>query len=201
MNSRGIIVVASYLAAQMMGDVASLKIIVVAGWSMDAGTLIYPFTFTLRDLVHKTLGLQAARTLIVTAAAINVVMAFFFWIVSLIPGDPLVGPQEAFAAVLSPVWRIVAASIIAEIVAELLDTEVYRIWIKRNGLRRPWMRVIASNGVSTPVDSLIFSWIAFGGVFSSVVVWGIVVSNILLKYLVTVVSVPMIYFVPEKESA
>ena len=37
------------------------KITEVAGFSMDAGTLVYPFTFTLRDLVHKTVGAKAAR--------------------------------------------------------------------------------------------------------------------------------------------
>jgi len=185
----------------MLGDVASLKIIAIAGWSMDAGTLIYPLTFTLRDLVHKNLGLSAARTLVVTAGVINVLMALLFWIVSLIPGDPLVGSQDAFAAVLSPVWRIVGASILAEVFAELLDTEIYRGWVGHFGQARQWMRVVASNGISSPLDSLLFCWIAFGGVYSASIVWGIVLSNIVLKYVVTVFSIPMIYLVPEKEEA
>ena len=61
----------AYVAAQMLADVSSLKITEVAGFSMDAGTLVYPFTFTLRDLVHKVAGKQVARALIVAAAAVN----------------------------------------------------------------------------------------------------------------------------------
>ena len=65
----------AYVAAQMMADIASLKIITIMGRAVDAGTLVYPFTFTLRDLVHKLAGKQVARALIFTAAAINLLMA------------------------------------------------------------------------------------------------------------------------------
>ena len=68
--TRIVIVIAAYIAAQMLSDITSLKIALVAGLSIDAGTFIYPITFTLRDLVHKLLGKRAARTLIVAAAVI-----------------------------------------------------------------------------------------------------------------------------------
>ncbi len=198
MTIRAIIVIAAYLAAQMLSDITSLKIIAIAGLSMDAGTLVYPLTFTLRDLVHKSLGMQAARVLIVTAAVINVVMAVLFWLVSVIPGDPQIGPQTAFAAVLAPVWRIVGASIAAEVLAELLDTEVYHRWSLRMGSRYQWSRVLVSNGVSTPIDSMLFAWLAFGGMYPAAVVWGIVASNVLLKYGMTIVGMPLIYTVREQ---
>ena len=73
-----LVVGGSYVAAQMMADVASLRIISIGGFAVDAGTLIYPFTFTLRDLIHKVGGKSAARTIIFLAAAINLFMAAFF---------------------------------------------------------------------------------------------------------------------------
>lgn len=72
------ILAALYVAAQVLSDITSLKITEVAGFSMDAGTLIYPVTFTLRDLVHKVAGKQVARTLIVVAAGVNLFMAGLF---------------------------------------------------------------------------------------------------------------------------
>ena len=194
---RAIVVSSAYIAAQMLADVASLKIVLFFGLSMDAGTFVYPITFTLRDLVHKTVGAKAARVLIVAAAVINLVMAGLFWLVSRMPGDPAVGPQAEFAAVLSPVWRIVIASIVAEVVAELVDTEIYRLWIERVTRRYQWMRVLTSNAVSVPLDSIIFSWGAFGGALPVPVVWGIVLSNVLVKGATTLLSLPLIYVVPE----
>jgi uncharacterized integral membrane protein (TIGR00697 family) len=194
----GAIVVASaYIAAQMLADVTSLKIVRFLGLSMDAGTFIYPITFTLRDLVHKTVGARATRVLIVTAAAINLLMAGLFGWVARLPGDPAVGPQLEFAAVLSPVWRIVVASIIAEVAAELVDTEVYRWWVERVTVRYQWMRVLTSNAVSVPLDSVLFSWGAFGGVLAVPVVWSIVAANVLVKGATTLLSLPLIYAVPE----
>lgn len=196
--TRALVVAAAYIAAQMLADIASLKIVLFAGMAMDAGTFVYPITFTLRDLVHKTVGIKAARALIVTAAAINLLMAGLFWFVARLPGDPAVGDQEAFALVLAPVWRIVGASIVAEVIAELLDTEVYRFWIEHVTHRYQWARVLVSNGISVPLDSVVFAWGAFGGVLAAPVVWSIALANIIMKGATTLVSVPLIYAVKEQ---
>jgi len=197
-NISVIIVIAAYIFAQILSDITSLKIITLLGFSMDAGTLIYPFTFTLRDLVHKTVGSKGARIVIICAAVINLLMALLFWIVARIPGDPKVGAQLEFAIVLSPVWRIVIASIIAEVVSELLDTEIYRIWVEKVTKRYQWVRVLVSNSVSIPIDSLIFVWGAFGGIYIPSVVWSIFFANLILKGTITIISLPMIYLVKDK---
>jgi uncharacterized integral membrane protein (TIGR00697 family) len=185
-----------YVGAQILSDVASLKLAEIGGMAIDGGTLIYPLTFTLRDLVHKTAGKQVARLLIVVAAGINLFMAVLFWAVARLPLVPQSGPQsELFGKVLGPVWRIVLASIIAEVVSELVDTEVYSMWARRFGERLQWGRVLASNSVSVPLDSVLFVVIAFAGRVSGTVVRQIIVTNILVKGLVTVVSIPLIYTV------
>ena len=196
-----ILVSAAYIAAQMLADITSLKIVPMLGFSMDAGTLIYPLTFTLRDLVHKVAGKRGARVLIVAAGVINLVMAGLFWVVSRLPYDPAAGPQPDWDAVLAPVWRIVIASIVAELVSELVDTEIYQLWVTRITRRFQWMRVLTSNAVSVPIDSLIFVWAAFGGVYEASVVWSIFWANVLLKGAVTLLSLPAIYLVRRNPQA
>jgi uncharacterized integral membrane protein (TIGR00697 family) len=194
-----ILVTAAYIAAQILSDITSLKIISFVGLAMDAGTIIYPFTFTLRDLAHKVIGRRGARLLIITAAVINLLMAGLFWLVSLFPYDPSAGLQPEWDTVLSPVWRIVIGSIIAEVFSELTDTEIYHLWVTRVTQRFQWLRVLTSNAVSVPLDSLIFVWTAFGGVYSNSVVWQIVAANILLKGIVTLISLPSIYLVRDRQ--
>lgn len=192
-----VIVATAYVAAQILADIASLRILFIAGFSIDAGTIVYPLTFTLRDLVHKTAGIITSRVLIVTAAVINLFMAALFWVVSVMPADQSVGPQLQFGAVLSPVWRIVFASIIAEVVAEFTDSEVYQRWVDRAGNRWQWGRVLSSNAIAIPVDSLLFTAIAFGGVLPVAVVISIFWSNVIVKGATTILSIPLIYLVPE----
>ncbi|MCJ7625791.1 MAG: queuosine precursor transporter, partial [Anaerolineaceae bacterium] len=106
--------------------------------------------------------------------------------------------QPDFAQVLSPVWRIVIASIVAEIIAEFIDTEGYRLWTEKVTKKYQWSRVLVSNAVSIPVDSLLFCWIAFGGVLPTSVVWAIFGSNVLVKGITTLISLPGIYIVKER---
>jgi len=190
------VLAAAYAGAQVLADVTSLKITEVAGFSMDAGTLVYPFTFTLRDLVHKVAGKQVARALIVAAAGLNLFMAGLFWLVARLPAVAGVGAQtERFGDVLAPVWRIVCASILAEVVSELIDTEAYSRWERRFGARRQWGRVLTSNAVAIPVDSALFVVVAFAGVLSMGDVGETFVTNLVVKGAVTLVSIPWIYLV------
>ena len=187
------ILISAYVAAQMLSDIASIRIVEVFGWSMDAGTLIYPITFTLRDLVHKMAGKRIARLLIFVAAGINLFMAGAFWLVANLPADLEMGAQAEFGAVLAPLWRIVFASIVAEVVAELIDTEVYAAWKSRFAEKLQWGRVLSSNLVAIPVDTAIFVSIAFIGDVPMSVVIAIFWTNVLLKGIVTIASIPLIY--------
>jgi len=195
-----ILVSVLYVAAQMMSDIASLRIVMIAGYSIDAGTFIYPLTFTLRDMVHKVAGIKAARILILTAAGINIFMALFFRVVSLLPPDLTIGAQEEFGLVLSPIWRIVAASIIAEVVSELIDTEGYRFWVEKVTKKYQWARVLFSNLFSIPIDSFLFSFLAFWRLFPTSVVISIFFSNMIIKGITTIFSIPGIYLVPDRNS-
>jgi len=197
----GIVIISLYIAAQLLSDIASLKITMIAGFSMDAGTFIYPLTFTIRDLVHKRLGKQVARTVVILAAGINLFMALFFQFTAWLPQDPSWGLGREFAAVLGPVWRIVIASIVAEVISELLDTEIYHLWQNRITEKYQWMRVLSSNAVSIPVDSLIFCWGAFGFALPHDVVWSIFFANVIVKGAVTIVSLPAIYLVKAQPEA
>lgn len=182
-----------YIAVQILSDIMSLRILSIASMSVDGGTLIYPLTFTVRDLLHKIAGKSIARTIIILAAIVNVFMVLMFWLVSVLPPDMSVGTQEAFGLVLVPFWRIVVASILAEIVSEFLDGEMYEIWENKFGKEKIWGRVLFSNSFSIPVDSFIFSIIAFYGQFPLSVVLSIFISNVLIKFIVGSLSLPMIY--------
>lgn len=203
-----IIVIACYAGAQMLADISSLKIGIIAGLAVDMGTFIYPITFTLRDMVHKVVGKRNAQTLILTAAAINIFMAGYLAWAASVPSDPSWGLGDEFRAVLGPIWRIVAASIIAEVVSEMIDTEMYQWFVTKVTTNYQWARVLVSNSVAIPIDSLIFSILAFAPLpgledhfltLSWEVVWQIFLFNLLVKFAVTLVSLPFIYITPDPD--
>ncbi len=198
-----LVATAAYVACSILANVMSVRILRVgpdwASFSIDAGTLTYPLTFTLRDLVHKIGGRHVARVVILATASLNVFAALALWATASLPGDPAViaAAQESFGDVLNPVLRITAASVIAQVIAELIDTEVYHRYVVRFGHRAQWGRVLSSNAVSIPIDSVVFVAIAFGGVVPFGVAVSIVWANVVVKGLTSVATVPLIYAVPE----
>ena len=196
-TSLAIFVVAAYAGLQMLSDIASLKIGLVMGYAVDMGTFVYPFTFSLRDLAHKMIGKKGVRTLVITTGALNLLMAAYLWFCAGAPADPSWSMNEQFTAILGPVWRIVLASIVAEVVSELADTEVYH-WFRSKTPNYQWARVLLSNCVSIPLDNLIFSLGAFAGVLPIGVVWQIFLFNLAVKAIVGIAGVPLIYAIPNR---
>ena len=122
---------------------------------VSVGTLVFGITFTQRDRVHKY-GRKSVY-LMIFIAAIGMVLESLF---------------------LGVEWRIVIASFIAIVLSETADTEIYQKLIKRS-----WMeRVIGSNLVSIPLDSILFNIIAFYGVFAYGMLVAIIFGEIVAKF-------------------
>lgn len=156
-----IVLTAIYIACQMIADVSAVKLVSVFGLAVPAGTFVYAVTFTVRDMIHKRMGKKAARLVISSAAVINVAMALYFAFTVGLAHPPFWGGQEAYAAVLGVVPTIVVASIAAEYISEMFDTELYQIAWDTFAKDKPWLRIAFSNLFSVPLDSFIFGALAF----------------------------------------
>lgn len=185
-----------YVAFQLFANILSSKIVLLPWLNMavDGGTIIYPLTFTLRDFVHKTWGKKSARQVVVVAGLLNFVGAGLFWLIGVLKPDPTWLNQQAYEAILMPVGRIVFASVISQIISELVDTEIFSfIYHKTNDL----VAVFISNFFSLIIDSFIFSFLAFLGVLPLNTVLQIILSNIIIKFIISILSTPTIKLVPQ----
>jgi queuosine precursor transporter len=184
-----------YVSFQLIANILSTKIAILPflNLAIDGGTVIYPLTFTLRDFVHKTHGKRDARQVIIIAAALNAVMFGLFWLVGKMTPDPTWQFQAAYEQILLPVGRIVLASIVAQVISELVDTEIFSYVYKKIS---DTPAVFFSNSISLVIDSFIFCFIAFLGTLSLSTVLQIVVANILIKFVISTLSVPTIKLIP-----
>lgn len=190
-----IVLTAGYLLCQIIADVTASKMVDLFGIYVPAAVFIYALTFTLRDVVHKQLGKQQAVFMVLTAGGVNVLMAAYFMFTVWLKPAPFWGNQEAYNLILGVVPRVVGASILAEMVSELIDTEVYH----RIKHLAPWKRVLGSNAVSLPIDSLIFVSVAFAGTMPVAALISVMLGQVLLKSIITVISIPLIYVIPDRQ--
>jgi queuosine precursor transporter len=180
-----------YIACELIANVTSVKPLELGrfGVIVPAGVFIYALTFTLLDLIHERLGKQVARQVIGTAFVANLLLAAYAQLTVSWPAPAFFDGQAAVARVLGAAPRIVGASLVAYLVASLVDAEIFAWWRTWVGGYR-WARVLVSNAVSTAVDSVVFVTLAFAGVLP---VLPLVVGQYVVKMVVTVLSLPLIY--------
>ena len=145
-----------YIAAVLIANYTATWFIPLPVFGMvSVGTLVFGITFTQRDRVHRY-GRKAVYMMIFVAAVGMVFESLF----------------------LGVEWRIIAASFIAIVLSETADTEVYHKLLGRSWLHR----VIGSNLISIPLDSLLFNVIAFAGVFAPKMLVAIIFGEIVAKF-------------------
>lgn len=147
-----------YITAVLAANFTATWFIPLPGFGLMAtGTILFGATFTARDYVHH-LGRTKVYTMIAIAALASA-------------GLSALGPVS---------WRIVFASVVAILLSETADTEVYQ---KLLGTRR-LVRIAGSNIVSIPLDTVLFNALAFAGVFTWPVLIAIAVGEVGIKFLV-----------------
>lgn len=177
-----------FVAATMIANVMSLRMIAPLGIVMDAGALLYPVTFVLRDVLHRSSGLGAANRAVTASVVCNIAMFALFAVAAWLPADPGTGPQAEFGQVLMPGMLIVLGSVVAQFVSERLDGRIFQsIW--RNGEGSSVKAMLVSNLICIPVDSIIMCGIAFGLTVPIASVALTTLSNIGIKYVVMIVVV------------
>ena len=123
---------------------------------LSVGTLFFGVTFTQRDRVHA-FGKGRVYAMIAAAALANLALSAYL-------GIPV---------------RFLLAGFLAIIIAEAADTEVY------GRIHKGWLvRVATSNAVSIPLDSVVFTLIAFAGTLSAAALTEIIFADILAKTVV-----------------
>jgi queuosine precursor transporter len=126
---------------------------------INVGTLFFGMIFTQRDRIHG-FGRKYAYWAIGLAVIANVLAALY----------------------LQTPWRFIAVSFLALGLSELTDTEVYQRFIKRSW----WTRVATSNAVSIPIDSTVFTVLAFFGEVFATPRWmvSVIITDIIVKLII-----------------
>ncbi len=192
-----ILVSVAYVAAQMVADISGLRNLMLFGYATTAFSIVYPLTFTLRDMAHKLAGPHVARTLILAAAVIYLVVQAFFAIISGLSPAMTEEERVTLGALISPEWRILMAAVVASVVSQLVDTEIYTRWVERFGGANQWGRVLVSNIVSIPLDRMLFLLLAFLGTMSTDGLVEAFIGTTIVRLVFGILSIPGIYLVEE----
>ena len=129
------------------------------------GVLPYPVTFLCTDLISELYGRKRATEVVFVGLLLNIWVMFVLWLGGALPGfealDPATGelvPDEAgrvpvFFEVRALAFGAVTASMIAYLVAQWCDVQLFHFWKWLTGGRHLWLRNNGSTVVSQLVDT------------------------------------------------
>lgn len=163
------------------------------------GILPWPVVFLLTDLMNEFYGQKAVRRL---SWITSILIGYCFLVVLLalnvptkeIPGAGLATDAE-FRNVFGQAPWIIAGSIAAFLLSQLMDATLFH-WIKnKTGNRFIWLRSTGSTVISQLVDSYVVLYIGFvlPGKMAFSDYMSIAPTNYLLKLLIAIALTPMIY--------
>ena len=161
---------------------------------VSAGILPYPITFLVTDLISELYGQKKANLVVVAGFFASMVVLLFLWLggqFNAIP-DSLVSDQ-VYDSVFRNAWRIIAASMIAYLFAQVVDVRIFHFWKKLTNGKHLWLRNNASTVVSQLLDTILVICILFFGVWGADQIFSAIIDGWTFKMLMALIDTPIIY--------
>lgn len=198
-----VIFVVVLLISNLVGaKIVSLGNLRVAGLDIPirfgGGNLLFPLTYIFGDVFTEVYGYAGSRRAIWLGFFASILMAVLCSAIVALPAAPEFHQQRAYEAVLGIVPRMVAASLVAYLCGEFVNSFVLaKMKVLTQG-KHLWTRTIGSTVLGQFIDSIIFMVLAFAGVLSPMVIWSLIYSAYLFKVIYEATMTPLTYWVVNK---
>ena len=178
-------------------------------FNMSAGVVTWPLIFIMTDIINEYFGVRQVRFLSILTS-ILILYAFViigfaiglspadFWTNQMINGQPL-NMNMAFNGIFGQGMWIIAGSIIAFLIGQMVDVLIFHRIKKMTGEKALWLRATGSTLFSQFIDSFVVIFIAFyinpQYKWSWQMVAAIGLVNYTYKFLVAILMTPLLYVV------
>jgi len=186
-----IVLISIYIGAELVSNVTAGRLVQLGPFIFPGAIFLYSLTFTLRDAIHTAGGWASAKALLWGGLAANALLAGYGLLVNALP-KPGFFKDDAYQAVFGSTLRVVLASLAAYLISTALDALIFER-LKRRGVAT---QVIASNAVSTTLDTVVFISLAFAGTGAPLL--NLMVGQIVLKMLISLLLIPLVRWVRQQ---
>jgi queuosine precursor transporter len=180
--------------AVILANIQVMKTIEVFGLVTALGNVIYSSLFLVTDIINENHSKKDAQkavwigffVLISTTLLMQITLHF-------IPHESdLLG--EHISAIFSFLPRIAFASLIAYLISQSHDVWFFARLKKKHKEKNLWLRNNLSTITSQLIDNIVFTLIAFIGVFSWNIIGQIFLTSLILKVIVAIFDTPFLYW-------
>lgn len=161
---------------------------------ISAGVLPYPITFLITDVLSEIYGRKKTNRIVISGFAASVFVLGILWLGNQFPAieqSPV--SDEEYQSVFKNSWRVVFASMVAYLTAQLVDVRVYHFWKKLTKGKMLWLRNNGSTIFSQFLDTTLVVLVLFLGVMSSDEMIDLIIDGWFFKVLCAFADTPIFY--------
>lgn len=169
--------------------------------SFDAGTLLFPISYILGDVITEVYGFKRSRRIIWIGFGALVFSAVVFWLVQTLPGEATwqasVG-QESYNQILGSMssGSIIIASLAGYFAGSFSNAIMLAFMKVLTKGKLLWSRTIGSTIIGEAVDTFTFILVATAlGVFPWSLFWSLTITNYIFKVGIEASVTPLTYWV------
>lgn len=189
--------VAVLLCSNLVGPakITQIELPLLGALTFGAGVLFFPISYVFGDILTEVYGYARARRVIWTGFTALLFASFMATVVVALPPAPGWENQAAYEIAFGSTWRIAAASLIAFLCGEFVNSFVLaKMKIATKG-RWLWSRTIGSTIFGEAVDSALFYPLAFygSGLIPNEMLPKVMLAQFVAKVAVEVLLTPVTY--------
>ena len=154
---------AIFLTALVLGNIiGTTKFVTFYFFTVPAGVLAYPFTFLATDLICELYGKKRAQFLVIVGFTMNFFMLGLMTLGHFLSdANGVSGGTSVFESVYKFMIGNVIASMIAYLIAQTVDVNLFHFWKNLTKGKHLWLRNIFSTTGSQLVDTISILLILF----------------------------------------
>lgn len=188
-------VTAVFVTCLITANIIAVKPVSIGPLLFPAAIVIFPLSYIFGDILTEVYGYQRARPVIWLGFICNLIAVIAIWVAGRLPAASFWADQPAYEAILGFTPRLLAASFIAYLAGEFLNSFVLaKMKIATRG-RWLWTRTIGSTLVGQLADSAVFISLAFSGIWPGDQMLTAIATQWLLKSAYETLATPVTYAV------
>lgn len=183
--------VLSYSMVIITSNWFDARLVEIFGMAISPGTLIFPLSFLISDIITEVYGYKHARRAIWAALFFNVAVIAYGQLLIQLPSPDFAKDNDSFDKLIAMDAQIILGSFVAYLVAEPISSYIVaKMKVLTKG-KYMGLRFISSTLVSAAVDTVIFVFIAFYGAFSNQELVKLIFNVWLIKVIIEIIGLPI----------
>lgn len=178
----------------VLANIQVVKSVEIFGLQATLGNIVYATSFLATDILSENYGKRSAARAVGIGFFALIVMTVFMNLALLFRPGAEDFAHDALVVIFSLMPRIAAASLGAYVISQAHDIWAYHFWKRLfPSYRHIWLRNNLSTLVSQLLDTLVFTLVAFVGIFGRSTLVQIGLTTYILKVVVAAADTPFLY--------